>query len=151
LPLTQVKKLQFYTLLTPNAHLLVSPRRLYGIEGHTMIDSHYHPALMSGRKPGLTIVAPATFNTLTKISQGIADTLAHSVIAEAIGARWPVIVAPSLNQALFNHPQTAKSLDTLSEWGVTVVPPYLGGNNPNITFVDSVINFVSQEIEKITV
>lgn len=115
--------LPIYTLLSENAERILSPYHLADLEGHTLIDTYFHEALMNGRQPGLTIVAPATFNTLNKIAQGIADTLAHSLVAEAIGAGWPVIIAPSMNPALANHPQVAQSLKNLQRWGVTVVEP----------------------------
>jgi phosphopantothenoylcysteine decarboxylase/phosphopantothenate--cysteine ligase len=113
--------LPIYTLLTEGAHNIISPYHLADQEGHTLIDSYFDPALLTDREPGLTLVTPATFNTLNKISQGIADTLPHSLIAEAIGAGWPVIVVPSMNHALANHPRTVQSVTTLRGWGVTVL------------------------------
>jgi phosphopantothenoylcysteine synthetase/decarboxylase len=113
--------LPVYTILTNNAHNLLSPYNLADQTGHTLLDSYFDPVLLNNRPPGLTLVAPATFNTLNKISQGIADTLAHSLIAEAIGAGWPVIIAPSMNPALANHPRAVQSLKTLKQWGVTVL------------------------------
>ena len=115
--------LPLYTLLTDNAHNLISPYNLVDLQGHTLIDSYFDPVMVDDRPPGLTLVAPATFNTLNKMSQGIADTLAHSLVAEAIGAGWPVIVAPSMNQALYNHPRVAQSIKTLGDWGVTILEP----------------------------
>jgi phosphopantothenoylcysteine synthetase/decarboxylase len=117
-------ELPVYTLLTENATEIISPYHLADVESHTLIDSYFDPALVRGRQPGLTVVAPATFNTLNKIAHGIADTLAHSLVAEAIGANWPVIVAPSMNQALARHPQVAQSLKNLQRWGVKVLEPH---------------------------
>ncbi len=53
----------------------------------------------------------------------MADTLPLSLIAEGIGAGWPLLVAPSVNSALANHPQYKQNLNTLTNWGATVVPP----------------------------
>ena len=114
-----------YTLLTENARRVLSPFHLTEIPGHRLIDSYFDPALMPDRAPGLTLVAPATFNTVNKMGQGIADTLAHSLVAEAIGAGWPVVVAPAVNTPLADHPQLNRSLETLRGWGVTIVPPRL--------------------------
>ena len=120
--LTQFE-LPVYTILTGNALNVISPYNLVDQQGHTLIDSYFDPVMVDERQPGLTLVAPATFNTLNKISLGIADTLAHSLVAEAIGAGWPVIVAPSMNQALFNHPRVAQSIATLQAWNVSVLEP----------------------------
>jgi phosphopantothenoylcysteine synthetase/decarboxylase len=113
--------LPIYTLLTNSAHEIISPYNLADQQGHQLISSYFNPALLNGREPGLTLVVPATFNTLNKISQGIADTLPHSLVAEAIGAGWPVIIVPSMNTNLANHPQVARSLKTVREWGVVVL------------------------------
>lgn len=117
-------QLPLYTLLTDGARNIISPYNLADQQGHTLVDSYFDPVMLAGREPGLTVVAPATFNTLNKISQGIADSLPHSLVAEAIGAGWPVIVAPSMNLFLANHPQTAASINTLRQWGITVLEPH---------------------------
>ncbi len=141
--------LPVYTLLTENAGRILSPYHLADIEGHTLIDSYFTDALLNGREPGLTLVAPATFNTLNKIAQGIADTLAHSLVAEAIGAGWPVIVAHSMNPALAAHPQVAQSLKNLHRWGVTVVEPHLEGDVLMMASTDEIIAAVKYALQSV--
>jgi phosphopantothenoylcysteine synthetase/decarboxylase len=113
--------LPIYTLLTDSAHQIISPYNLADQQGHQLVSSYFNPALLNGRQPGLTVVVPATFNTVNKIAQGIADNLPLSLVAEAIGAGWPVIIAPSMNPNLANHPQVIKSLATLRGWGLKVL------------------------------
>ncbi|MCC3766075.1 flavoprotein [Streptomyces sp. UNOC14_S4] len=67
-------------------------------------------------------VAPATFNTITKLAAGIADTLALAVTAEAVGAGLPVVVVPWMNSSLTNHPQYDRAVRTLRAWGVQFLP-----------------------------
>lgn len=67
-------------------------------------------------------VAPATFNTVNKWVAGISDTFALGLLCEAIGLRLPVVVAPYAKPSLAGHPAYARSLRTLGEWGVTVLP-----------------------------
>ena len=82
--------------------------------------SRYFDLAIRPRPPrGVVLFAPCSFNSLNKLAHGIADNLALSVVAEAIGRRTPVIVAPSLNQPLLDHPQAQVSLRTLPTWGVT--------------------------------
>jgi phosphopantothenoylcysteine synthetase/decarboxylase len=80
----------------------------------------------------VVLFAPCSFNSLNKLAHGIADSLALSVVAEAIGRGTPVIVAPSLNQPLLIHPQAQASLRTLPTWGVTIVPPVDDGGGPRL-------------------
>lgn len=138
--------LSVYTILTNNAPNVISPYNLVDQQGHTLIDSYFDPVMVNERQPGLTLVAPATFNTLNKISQGIADTLAHSLVAEAIGAGWPVIVAPSMNQALFNHPQVAQSIKTLQGWGITVLEPQPAEGLLVMASVEEIVNAVKAKL-----
>jgi phosphopantothenoylcysteine synthetase/decarboxylase len=116
-------ELPIITVMTESAQRILSPYNLADQPGHTLVDSYFDPVILDGRAPCLTVVAPATFNTLNKISHGNADTLARSLIAESIGAGWPVIVVPSMNVALANHPQVSKSVKTLLSWGVKVLEP----------------------------
>ena len=77
------------------------------------------------------LVAPCSFNSLNKLAAGIADNLALSLTAEAIGRGTPVIVAPSLNAPLLRHPRAVASMATLREWGVAVVDP-VDGDGPRL-------------------
>jgi phosphopantothenoylcysteine synthetase/decarboxylase len=78
------------------------------------------------------VFAPCSFNSLNKLAHGIADNLALSVVAEAIGRGTPVIVGPSLNAPLLNHPEARASLSTLPRWGVTIVPQVDLGEGPRL-------------------
>jgi phosphopantothenoylcysteine synthetase/decarboxylase len=131
--------LPIYTFLTAGAHNIISPYNLADQQGHTLVEGYFDPVLMDQRDPGLTLVAPATFNTVNKISQGIADTLPHSLVAEAIGAGWPVIVVPALNAALANHPQFRQSIETLRAWGVTVLDSHMDKELLMMAPIDEII------------
>ena len=88
---------------------------------------------LGARPPrGVVLFAPCSFNSLNKLAHGIADNLALSVVAEAIGRRTPVIVGPSLNAPLLNHPQAQASLKLLANWGVAIVPPVDQGEGPRL-------------------
>ena len=135
-------ELPIYTLMTDNAQRLISPRELAILPGHRFIDSYFDHTMFNARQSGLTLVAPATFNTFNKIGHGLADTLAHSLVAEAIGADWPVIIAPSVNPGLGNHPQFKRSLATLREWGVTVLEPRREGELLLMASIEEIVESV---------
>jgi phosphopantothenoylcysteine synthetase/decarboxylase len=67
-------------------------------------------------------VAPATFNTVNKWVAVISDTFALGLLNEAIGLRVPIVIASYAKANLAAHPAYARSLQTLSEWGVMVLP-----------------------------
>jgi phosphopantothenoylcysteine decarboxylase len=68
------------------------------------------------------LVAPATFNTINKWVAGVSDTFALGLLNEAIGLKLPITVVPYAKPSLAAHPAFGRSLRTLSEWGVTVLP-----------------------------
>ncbi len=119
-------------LPTPNASRVVALRDLADVEGAQVIESYFDVAIRPRPPRGVVLFAPCSFNSLNKLAHGIADNLALSVVAEAIGRGTPVIVGPSLNQPLLDHPQVRASLSTLSDWHVTVVPPVDEGSGPRL-------------------
>jgi len=68
------------------------------------------------------VVVPATFNTVNKWVAGISDNFALGLLCEAIGLQLPIVVAPYAKSSLAAHPAYARSLRTLDEWGVIVLP-----------------------------
>ena len=119
-------------LPTPNASRTIAPRELADVPGVQVVESYFDLAIRPRPPRGVVLFAPCSFNSLNKLAHGIADNLALSVVAEAIGRRTPVIVAPSLNQPLLDHPQAQASLQTLPSWGVMLVPPLDAGEGPRL-------------------
>src|SRR6202050_2883887 len=114
-------------LPTPNAARVIAARDLADSAGVRVVASDFD-AVIRPRPPfGVVLFAPCSFNSLNKLAHGVADNLALSVTAEAIGRGTPVIVGPSLNAPLLAHPQATASLKTLPAWGVTIVPPTAEG------------------------
>jgi phosphopantothenoylcysteine synthetase/decarboxylase len=114
---------QVITLATPHAARVVAPRDLSSIPGNRLVESYFDAAILPRPPEGLLLVAPCSFNSLNKLAHGIADNLALSVAAEAIGRGTPVVVAVSVNTPLWRHPQASRSAATLREWGVSVIEP----------------------------
>ena len=119
-------------LPTPNAARVVAPRELADIQGAQVVQSYFDLAIRPRPPRGVVLFAPCSFNSLNKLAHGIADSLALSVVAEAIGRGTPVIVGPSLNAPLLNHPMAQASLKTLPSWGVTILPPVDDGEGPRL-------------------
>lgn len=72
----------------------------------------------AARRAAVMVVAPATANTIAKLAHGIADNL---LAATYLAYRGPVIVAPSMNWAMYEHPATTENLRVLAERGVTIL------------------------------
>ena len=127
---------------TPNASRVVASRELADIAGVQVVESYFDAAIRPRPPRGVVLFAPCSFNSLNKLAHGIADNLALSVVAEAIGRGTPVIVAPSLNQPLLDHPMAQASLKTLPKWNVTVVPPVDTGDGPRLAPSEQLLDAV---------
>jgi hypothetical protein len=117
---------------TPNAWRVIAPRDLADVAGVRVVESYFDLAIRPRPPRGVVLFAPCSFNSLNKLAHGIADNLALSVVAEAMGRGTPVIVGPSLNAPLLNHPEARASLKRLPDWGVTIVPPVDEGEGPRL-------------------
>ena len=61
-------------------------------------------------------IVPATANTLAKLARGFADDLLTNA---ALAARVPIVVAPAMNAAMYEHPATRENLRLLIARGVS--------------------------------
>lgn len=73
----------------------------------------------------LTIVCPATANTLNRLAAGLGDDLAGALL---LAHDWnkPLLAAPAMNPGMWSHPATVASVERLRGWGVRFVQPGQG-------------------------
>ncbi len=76
-----------------------------------------------GEWADLMLIAPATANTLAKMTTGVADNL---LLTSYLSARCPVMVAPAMDLDMYAHYTTQANLRALSEHGVSIVEPTSG-------------------------
>jgi phosphopantothenoylcysteine decarboxylase/phosphopantothenate--cysteine ligase len=69
------------------------------------------------------LIAPASANTIAKLAGGLADNLLSSC---ALAATCPLVLAPAMNNHMYEHPATQANLRTLSARGVSIVEPGVG-------------------------
>jgi len=80
-----------------------------------------HLELVAGAD--LFLIAPASANTIAKLANGLADNLLTSA---ALAAPCPVLVAPAMNNRMYEHAATQQNLATLRARGTTVLEPGTG-------------------------
>jgi phosphopantothenoylcysteine decarboxylase/phosphopantothenate--cysteine ligase len=127
---------------TEAAARFVGPASFAGITGAPVLVTEWEPDPLRGVFPGdplpehaplshlalveradVFLVAPATAQTLAKLAHGNADNL---LTAAALACRRPLIVAPAMNNAMYEHAATQANLATLRARGVTVLEPGTG-------------------------
>jgi phosphopantothenoylcysteine decarboxylase/phosphopantothenate--cysteine ligase len=69
------------------------------------------------------LIAPATANTIAKLAIGAAEDLLSSC---ALAATCPVLVAPAMNNHMYENAATRANVNTLRERGVTILEPGVG-------------------------
>jgi phosphopantothenoylcysteine decarboxylase / phosphopantothenate---cysteine ligase len=75
------------------------------------------------READLVLVAPATANILAKLAHGLADDLVSTAL---LATRAPVLIAPAMNVAMWEHAAVRENMRILLERGVHFVGPEEG-------------------------
>jgi len=71
----------------------------------------------------LMLIAPCTANVIAKLAHGIADDL---LTATALATRAPVVIAPAMNDGMWDNAATQANLDTLAQRGIAIIDPESG-------------------------
>ena len=69
------------------------------------------------------LVAPATANTISKLSNGSADDLASTVM---LASDKNIFLAPAMNVRMWEHPSTKENLNKLKNYGYKIIGPEIG-------------------------
>lgn len=113
------------TVATAAALKFVGVATLEGLTGEKVATDLFEAGaaldhILLARWADVTIVAPATANTLNRMAAGLADDLAGALLL-AHERQKPLLVAPAMNPAMWQHPATRASVAKLGEWGARFV------------------------------
>ena len=118
------------TILTKNSKEFITPlsvsvlsqgrvyEDMFNIESGLGMD---HISL--SRWSDIVLVAPATANTISKLSSGASDDLASTVI---LASSKDVFLAPAMNVRMWEHPSTKDNLNKLRDFGYKIIGPEVG-------------------------
>ena len=118
---------------TQNALQFVTELTLQTVSGHSVysdvfaaINEHSTEHISLPEWCDAMIVAPATANVLGKMAAGIADDALTTTIASCV-ARKPMVVAPAMNDKMWENPATQQAIATIRGWeNVRVIEPAEG-------------------------
>jgi phosphopantothenoylcysteine decarboxylase / phosphopantothenate---cysteine ligase len=118
-------------LLTPDAKRFVTPLTLGTLSEREVLTEIFPPNengswtrhVHLGLWADLMIIAPATANTISKLVSGACDSM---VTAVALSARCPLLVCPSMDHDMYQHPATASNLAVLADRGNRVMDAHDG-------------------------
>ncbi|WP_159944011.1 MULTISPECIES: flavoprotein [unclassified Nocardiopsis] len=127
---------QVQVIATPTALGFFDPQAVEELTGRAVRSRHRAPGEPRSPKADAVVVAPASFNTVNKLANGIADNYALDVLNEGIGLGLPVVVLPFVNAAYARRQPFQRSVTSLRQEGVRVLlgegafvphPPGQGG------------------------
>ena len=118
------------SILTKSAKEFVTPLSVASLSQEKVYDdlfSHENESEMDhislSRWSDLILVAPATANTISKLSTGSSDDLASTVI---LASNKDVFLVPAMNVRMWEHPSTKENLQKLRTFGYTIIGPENG-------------------------
>lgn len=99
----------------------------------------------------LMIIAPASANTLAKMSNGLCDNL---LSASYLSAKCPVFFAPAMDLDMWKHPATQKNINALISYGNIMISPAFGElasgliGEGRMAEPEEIIEFINSEVKK---
>ena len=85
--------------------------------------AEWRPEHISLADCDLAVVAPASANTIAKLRYGLADNLLTSTL---LATRAPVVLAPAMNDGMWESQVTQENVAALAARGVKVLTPGTG-------------------------
>ena len=117
-------------VMTPNATEFITPVTMATLSNNTVLidffkhdDGAWNSHVDLGLWADLMLIAPATASSMGKMANGIADNL---LITTYLSCKAPVMMAPSMDLDMFQHPSTRRNMETLESYGNILVEPTEG-------------------------
>ncbi len=117
-------------LMTKNAEKFITPTTFEGITRQKCLTDTfdrsfegYIPHISLAQSADLAIIAPASANTIAKLSYGMADDVLTSTM---LACTCKKLIAPAMNTRMYENPATQENLQRLQKFGWTVIDPACG-------------------------
>ena len=111
-------------IMTPSAADFVTPLTLSTLSRNPVLtelfdEQSWSNHVMLGRWADVFLIAPLSCNTLSKMANGNCDNL---LMAVYLSATCPVVVAPAMDEDMWQHPSTCANIKRLKEFGNRIIP-----------------------------
>lgn len=117
-------------IMTSGATAFITPLTLQALTGnpvhHSLLDETAEAGMGHielAKWAELIIIAPASANTLARLATGMADDLLTTV---CLATSAPVMLAPAMNQQMYQHPAVKRNVLTLQQLGYQLIEPEHG-------------------------
>jgi len=111
-------------IMTPAASEFISPLTLGTLAKTEVLTdlsdgSTWSNHVKLGRWADVMLIAPLSCNTLSKMANGACDNLLQAIY---LSATCPVVVAPAMDEDMWQHPSTKSNLATIESYGNKIIP-----------------------------
>jgi phosphopantothenoylcysteine decarboxylase/phosphopantothenate--cysteine ligase len=87
------------------------------------VEAHDPQHIALARRAACAIVAPCSMDCLARLAHGRTDDVVTLVLSAIDRAQTPVLLAPSMNEVMWNQPATQRNLRQVADDGFTIVGP----------------------------
>jgi phosphopantothenoylcysteine decarboxylase / phosphopantothenate---cysteine ligase len=107
--------------------------------------------VMLGRWADIMLIAPASCNTIAKMTTGLCDNLVQAIY---LSATCPVMLAPAMDEDMWKHPATKSNIEKLKHYGNIILPVDNGElasglvGEGRMAEPEVIINFISTYFQK---
>jgi phosphopantothenoylcysteine decarboxylase/phosphopantothenate--cysteine ligase len=121
------EEVDVYVVMTQNAQKFITPLTFQTLSGNPVVSDPF--ALLEDAQIGhialadlaeLVVILPATANIIGKIANGIADDFLSTLV---MATKAPILIVPSMNVNMWEHPALQKNIQTLLERGCHLMEP----------------------------
>ncbi len=121
---------QVKTILTKSSKEFITPLSVASLSKEKVYDDMFDSAnetymdhISLSRWSDVILVAPATANTISKLSSGSSDDLASTVM---LASDKDIFLTPAMNVRMWEHPATKENLNKLKKFGYKMIGPEIG-------------------------
>ena len=147
------------TILSKSANKFVTPLSVTSLSQEKVYSDlfdHNNESEMDhislSRWSDLILIAPITANTISKLSYGMSDDLASTVV---LASDKIVFLAPAMNVKMWEHPSNKENLQKLKNFGYQIIGPEIGDmacgeyGEGKMTEPEDIVNYLDEYISNI--
>ncbi len=108
--------------VTPLTFEALSGRAVYSSQWQH-IESHDPQHISLARAADLMVIAPCTMDMLAKLAHGRTDDVVSLVASAVDWSRQAMLIAPSMNEVMWNQPSTQRNLAQVKAGGCEIIDP----------------------------
>ena len=147
------------TVLTKNATKFVTPLSVCSLSQEKVyIDLFNHETesemdhISLSRWADIILIAPITANTMSKLSHGLADDLASTLV---LASNKKIFLAPAMNVRMWEHSSNKENIKKLKNYGYIFIGPEIGDmacgeyGEGKMTEPENIFKYINKYFEKL--